>query len=271
MEQDYVHGRSAREEARLFDQANSLSELLHWDTRYPPGSRVLEAGCGVGAQTVILAGNSPQASFFSMDIAPESIRKAKTLLEKAGMPAASFALGDLYEAPFPQDAFDHIFVCFVLEHLKEPLEALLRLQTVLKPGGTLTVIEGDHGSAYFHPRSQYADRAIQCLVEVQRRFGGDALIGRRLYPLLSQAGFQDVRVSPRMVYVDDSKPAWVEGFTRNTFNAMVAGVKEQALKLGLMDEASWKRGLADLERTAQPGGTFCYTFFKATACRQAAT
>ena len=48
----YVHGYGAREGERLLDQANALSSLLHHDTRYPPGSRVLEAGCGVGAQTV---------------------------------------------------------------------------------------------------------------------------------------------------------------------------------------------------------------------------
>ncbi len=52
----YVHGYSAGEETRLQDQATTLTGLLHADTRYPAGSRVLEAGCGVGAQTVILAG-----------------------------------------------------------------------------------------------------------------------------------------------------------------------------------------------------------------------
>jgi cyclopropane fatty-acyl-phospholipid synthase-like methyltransferase len=56
---DYVHGYSDRENSRLCDQANTLTTLLHHDTIYLPGSRVLEAGCGVGAQTVILARNSP--------------------------------------------------------------------------------------------------------------------------------------------------------------------------------------------------------------------
>ena len=50
---EYVHGYSARERTRLVDQAATLTELLHAGTRYPSGSRVLEAGCGVGAQTVI--------------------------------------------------------------------------------------------------------------------------------------------------------------------------------------------------------------------------
>ena len=35
--------------------------------------------------------------------------------------------------------------------------------------------------------------------------GGDSLIGRRLYPLVAGAGYQDVTVSPRVVYVDATK------------------------------------------------------------------
>ena len=99
---------------------------------------------------------------------------------------------------------------------------------------------------------------------MQRRSGGDSLIGRRLYPLLIETGFRDVRVSPRMVYVDGSKPALIDGFTRKTFSAMVEGVGTQALGDGLIDEASWSQGIQDLYRTAEIDGTFCYTFFKAT-------
>ena len=55
---EYVHGYSGHEEERLLDQASTLTGLLHHDTRYPAGARVLEAGCGVGAQTVTLAGQN---------------------------------------------------------------------------------------------------------------------------------------------------------------------------------------------------------------------
>jgi hypothetical protein len=160
-----------------------------------------------------------------------------------------------------------VFVCFVLEHLENPVEALKRLTTVLKPGGTITVIEGDHGSAYYYPESQYAAGAIHCLVEAQARLKGNALIGRQLFPLLQAAGFRDVAVSPRMVYVDSSKPGLVEGFTKNTFIAMVEGVRDEALKLGLIDAKTWEKGIDDLYRTTRDDGTFCYTFFKATAIR----
>lgn len=56
--------------------------------------------------------------------------------------------------------------------------------------------------------------------------------------------------------------AKADAFTRNTFTAMVEGVREQALALGLMDLESRDQGIADLQRIAQEDGTFCYTFFK---------
>jgi SAM-dependent methyltransferase len=259
----YVHGYTEKEASRLVDQATTLTELLHSDTGYPAGSLVLEAGCGVGAQTITLAAGSPQAEFISVDISQESLAQARQRVHAEGFRNVNFQRADIFNLPFAADHFDHVFVCFVLEHLSEPQEALIHVQWVLKPGGSITVIEGDHGSAYFHPGSIHASKAIQCLIDLQDRGGGDSLIGRRLYPLLTQAGFRDVRVSPRMVYVDGSRPALIDGFTRKTFTAMVEGVGEQAIGEGLIDGASWAKGIRDLYRTAEPDGTFCYTFFKA--------
>lgn len=127
------------------------------------------------------------------------------------------------------------------------------------------MIEGDHGSAFFHPLNEDARRAVTCLVELQHRAGGNALIGRELYPLVSSAGYHNVRVSPRMVYVDASRPDLAEGFTKLTFTAMVEGVAEEVRKRGLMSMENWSRGIAALYRCAEPDGVFCYTFFKATA------
>ncbi len=266
---NYVHGYDSREQRRLRDQASSLAELLHWDTAYPAGSRVLEAGCGVGAQTVTLAANSPGARIAAIDVSAASLAEAAEAVRKAGLANVTLQQADIFDLPFAPASFDHVFVCFVLEHLARPVAALQALKEVLKPGGSITVIEGDHGSTYFHPHSAYAQRAVQCLVDLQAQAGGNALIGRQLYPLLRDAGFGGVRVSPRMVYVDASRPALVEGFTRNTFTAMVEGIRAPATEAGLMGAADFDRGIADLIRTTQADGVFCYTFFKAGATRSA--
>jgi ubiquinone/menaquinone biosynthesis C-methylase UbiE len=265
----YVHGYSVAENQRLMDQAGTLVELLHYDTIYPAGSRVLEAGCGVGAQTITLVANSPKANFTSIDISAESVSQAAKRIRDAGCKNVNFQQSDIFNLQFDHESFDHVFVCFVLEHLAEPMKALANLKRVLKKGGTITVIEGDHGSAYFHPDSQYAQKAINCLIELQKRFGGNANIGRQLFPILTAAGFANPVVSPRMVYVDSSRPRFVEGFTKQTFTAMIEGVREQAIATGLMSAADFDKGIRDLYRTVESDGTFCYTFFKAVAVKPA--
>jgi ubiquinone/menaquinone biosynthesis C-methylase UbiE len=261
----YVHGYDPRENLRLQDQASTLVELLHSDTTYPEGSSVLEAGCGVGAQTVTLASNSPRALITSIDVSEASVVEARKAVQAAAINNVTLRQADIFHLPFPPESFDHVFVCFVLEHLAQPVEALRALKYVLKPGGTITVIEGDHGSTYFYPDSVYARRAVRCQVELQARAGANALIGRELYPLLREAGYGEVHVSPRMVYVDSSKPDLVEGFTKKTFTAMIEGIRKSSLESGIMSEADFDKGIADLYRTTEADGVFCYTFFKASA------
>jgi len=245
----YVHGYSTREDRRLDDQARTLAELLHGDTTYPQNSRVLEAGCGVGAQTVLLAQRSPQARITAIDISRAFLARAEERVRQAGCTNVTFQQADILDLPFPPATFDHAFVCFVL----------------VKPGGTLTVIEGDHGSAFFYPESGDAQRAIDCQIALQAKAGGNARIGRALYPLLRTAGYARVRVSPRMVYVDADKPDLVDGFTKKTFTAMIEGIREQVLQERWISADAFDRGIRDLYRTTQPDGTFCYTFFKALA------
>jgi SAM-dependent methyltransferase len=263
----YVHGYDERANERLDDQARTLVELLHADTSYPAGSLVLEAGCGVGAQTVTLAQRSPAAQFVSIDDEPTSVAAARLRVEAAGLANVELREADIFALPFAPASFDHVFVCFVLEHLDRPVEALTLLRELLKPGGTMTVIEGDHGSTYFHPDSAAAHEAIQCQVELQRAAGGDSNIGRRVYPLLVEGGFDAVRVRPLMVYVDASRPELIDGFTRRTFTAMIEGVREDAIAGALIDPERFDAGIRDLYRTAEADGVFCYTFFKGVGVR----
>jgi SAM-dependent methyltransferase len=151
MSDTYVHGYDPRENERLHDQVGTLVDLLHADTAYPPGSTVLEAGCGVGAQTITLAKRSPDARFTSVDVSADSLAEARRRADRAGLTNVGFRQADIFALPFSAESFDHVFVCFVLEHLSRPVEALAILNGLLRPGGTITVVEGDHGSTYFHP------------------------------------------------------------------------------------------------------------------------
>ncbi len=262
----YVHGYGEREAQRLMDQAESVSDLIHHDTEFPPDSRILEVACGVGAQTVAMAQRLPACRFVSFDKIPQSVGLAAERVRTAGLQEVHLLTADLFEAPFKPESFDVLFVSYLLEHLPDPLAALISLKTLLRPGGTLLVVEGDHGSCYFHPDTPEAIRAWKCLIEVQAGLGCDSEIGRRLHPLLQSAGFENVRVSPRMVYADKSRPLMQHQFVLQTIVPMVEGIRTEALTKNLMPPIEWEKGVADLRETGLSSkGTFCYTFFKASA------
>src|ERR1017187_3948277 len=109
----YVHGYDPRENLRLQDQASTLAELLHSDTAYPEGSSVLEAGCGVGAQTVTLASNSPRALITSIDVSEASVVEARNAVQAAAINNVTLRQADIFHLPFLPRSFPHVFVCFV--------------------------------------------------------------------------------------------------------------------------------------------------------------
>ena len=264
----YVHGYSERETERLYDQAGSVRELIHSDTLYPPGSVVLEVGCGVGAQTLTLAQNSPKATFLSVDWVENSLALARELIERNKISNVEFLHADIFDLPIEEERVDHIFVCHLLEHLFDPVAALMKLKKYLKRGGSITVFEGDHGSCYFHPQTKEAMQAWNCLIEVQERLGANSLVGRELFPLIKTSGFQNIRVVPKMVYIDQASPELRESFVHKTIIPMVEGVKTQSLDLGLITERAWQKGIEGLHRTRTgENGVFSYTFFKGIAIR----
>jgi SAM-dependent methyltransferase len=215
---------------------------------------VLEAGCAVGEQTVVLATNSPLANFTSVDGSPEALLHAQRRAQRAGLGNVHFQVADVHALPFPRAHFDHVFAGFVLEHRPDPAADLAELRRVLKPGGTITVVETDPGPASGGPGSADARDAIAALVELRRRAGGDARIGRRLQPLLTEAGFRDVEIPPG---------------TRRTFPAGLEGVREEALAAGRVTADGFDAGIADLHRAADEG-TLSYPCFTAVAVNPAA-
>jgi len=262
----YVHGFGEREAQRLMDQADSVRDLIHHDTEFPPESMILEVACGVGAQTVAMANRLSPCRLVSFDKVPRSVGLAAERVRAAGVQGVHLLAADLFEAPFAPESFDVVFVSYLLEHLPDPLTALTSLKALLRPGGEILVVEGDHGSCYFHPDTPEAVRAWKCLIEIQAGLGGDSEIGRKLHPLLQAAGFEDVRVSPRVVYADESRPQVQHEFVLQTIVPMVEGVRAEALSKGLMSPSQWEKGIADLRETGTSStGTFCYTFFKARA------
>lgn len=95
---------------------------------------VLDAGCGEGFVIQYLHRNHPKVQFSGIDKSEAAIELAKQYI-----PSAHLLVGDIFHLPFPFSSFDLVLCSEVLEHLKDPLSAILELSRVSKEYLLLTV------------------------------------------------------------------------------------------------------------------------------------
>jgi 2-polyprenyl-3-methyl-5-hydroxy-6-metoxy-1,4-benzoquinol methylase len=106
-----------------------------WASRLVAGKDVLDAGCGLGYGTEILASAGARA-VSGVDIDPAAVEEAES---RFGESAAAIVEGDLQELPLDDDSFDAV-VCFeAIEHVEDGGRALAELRRVLRPDGLLLV------------------------------------------------------------------------------------------------------------------------------------
>ena len=96
----------------------------------PVGSRVLDAGCGIGHITGPYSGGY---AVFGVDEQQSSISYCKEHWQ------GTYAIASLYRMPFENNFFDLIFFLDAIEHLDRPVDALMELARVLKPGGRMLI------------------------------------------------------------------------------------------------------------------------------------
>jgi SAM-dependent methyltransferase len=96
------------------------------------GREVLDAGCGEGYGSAILAGVAK--SVLGIDLDREVVEHAAE-----SYPAVRFDAGDLGAFPFPDGSFDAVVTLQVVEHLQSPRDFATECARVLRPGGTLVI------------------------------------------------------------------------------------------------------------------------------------
>ena len=122
---DEVNGTSLSAK-RFFETGWSAAELA--------GKTVLEAGCGAGRFTRILANAGARLVSFDFSAAVDVNRK-----KNAGFPRVVFAQCDIFDMPFRQGAFDFVFCHGVLQHTPDPAAAFQHLVRMLAPGGRISI------------------------------------------------------------------------------------------------------------------------------------
>ena len=112
--------------------------------KLPPGSRRLDAGCGIGLQALLLAEEvGPDGHVVGLDISPKFLLHAERNVKGSGLSERiSFHEGDINRLPFDNDSFDWIWStdCVGYPTAEEPLPLLRELARVVKPGGKVAIL-----------------------------------------------------------------------------------------------------------------------------------
>lgn len=252
----YLHGYSADEQRRLHRQARTFAPLLHRELRFAGATRLLEIGCGAGAQTAILLANNPRLRITAVDRSMAQLTAAaQFFVRRRALTGGRLDLicAEATQLPLVEGSFDAALSVWLLEHVAEPLAILREARRVLKVGGRLHVREVFNATVYIRPRCAALEDYWAAYNALQYRMGGNPNIGPELGNLMKAAGFRDVQLVPETIWYDRRTP-WLRrhwlGYWEELLLSAAAGLLEaRAVTRGQI--GAMRRELAGLRENAE--------------------
>jgi ubiquinone/menaquinone biosynthesis C-methylase UbiE len=263
----YLHGFTASEQNRLVRQARFLEHRIHDRLPYRRSKRLVEIGCGVGAQTEILLRHFPDLHVTGVDRAKSNLDAARARLSKLSWAAGRFDLvhADAGSLEFEADRFDSAFLCWILEHVGDPALILSETRRVLRPGSPIVVTEVQNASFFLDPYSPNTLAYWMAFNDHQLEIGGDPFVGAKLGNLLQAVGYREIATEVRTIHLDNRTPGERAEFIAYWTELLLSGVPglEKAGKVSASVIEGMKRELAQVAH--DPNAVFFYSFVQARA------
>lgn len=206
--QTYLHGYDHEEQQRLLNQARLLEQTIYSTVDFSMCRNVLEIGCGVGAQSEILLRRFPNINLSSIDFMNEQIRAAKKHIEDFKIFNSRWNIQqmDAEHLQYEDQSFDGVFICWMLEHTKNPLLVLNEAFRVLKPGGLIVVNEVMNFTFFLDPYSPKIWQYWMAFNDYQYDQSGDPFVGVKLGQFLKKCRFNDIKTNVKTLHLDDRQP-----------------------------------------------------------------
>ncbi len=201
-----------------------------------PGVSVLDVGCGPGTITVDIAERVAPGRVVGMDFSTEIVEQAAARAEERGLTNVEFMVGDAYELPFDDGAFDIVHAHQVLQHVARPIDVLREMRRVRSAGGVVAARDVDWGGTMWHPELPGLTDWLRVSDAVHKANGAEARAGRKLKAWAREAGFEEVTASASIwCFASDEDRAWWG--TSWSERALHSQFGVDALEKGLASEA----------------------------------
>jgi MPBQ/MSBQ methyltransferase len=134
------YGSPPRRKDFLKAKADFVHEMVRWSglDKLPPGTTVLDVGCGIGGSSRLLAQNYG-FKVTGITISPQQVKRAQQLTPKEL--DVQFKVDDALALSFPADSFDVVWSIEAGPHMPDKALFAAELMRVLKPGGALVVAD----------------------------------------------------------------------------------------------------------------------------------
>jgi len=250
----YIHGFTKGEQDRLYSQARVHEEAIFTPVDFRGCKNILEIGSGVGAQTQILLERFPQTQIQCVDASKDQVTRAREALKipiKQGRVKVDQA--DALHLPYRDNSFDGAFICWLLEHVQNPVGILAEAKRVLKSGGVIYCNEVFNATFYVHPYSPATLKFWFEFNDYQWSLKGDPFVGGKLANYLMAAGFQNVTTKVLTHQYDNRSPKkraafidyWTELLLSGAPSLLKAGRVTPAIVREMTEEAETLKSAPD--------------------------
>jgi demethylmenaquinone methyltransferase/2-methoxy-6-polyprenyl-1,4-benzoquinol methylase len=112
------------------------------------GMHVFDAATGTGDLALLFAPMvGPQGKVIGGDFSEPMLDQARRKAHARNYPWLHFQFADVMQLPFEDSSFDVVSIAFGIRNVADPVAGLTELHRVLKPGGTLLVLEFGSGTS----------------------------------------------------------------------------------------------------------------------------
>lgn len=233
MADTYTHGHhdSVLRSHRWRTAGNSAAYLV---PHLQPGQTLLDVGCGPATLTADLARRVAPGRVVGLDPAPAVLAEAKAAT--AGLPNVEILAGDVYRLPAADDSFDVVHAHQVLQHLTDPVAALVEMKRVCRPGGIVAARDADYAAMTWWPELAPLDDWLDLYQAVARVNRAEPNAGRRATAWAHAAGFENVEASASVwCFASPDEREWWGGLWAERMRE--SELARQALAYGLADRA----------------------------------